>query len=124
MTAIETLRSRNFQISFWSFFFLWISFDFFILLPLFILRRGGDSVDVGIQEAIFFLPSVLIRPVAGWFTDHIGRLKTLWTGSALMVVTALAFLLLHGTYDQTKWSIALILFLRGTSFAAFYTAFF
>lgn len=124
MTANNILRSRNFQISFWSFFFLWISFDFFILFPLFILRRGGDTVDVGIQEAIFFLPSVLIRPVAGWFTDHIGRLKTLWTGSALMIVTAFSFLLLHGNYDQIKWYVALILFLRGTSFAAFYTGFF
>ncbi|PWT93366.1 MAG: hypothetical protein C5B54_01980 [Acidobacteria bacterium] len=118
------LKSRNFQLCFWSFFFLWISFDFFILFPLFILRKGGNAVDVGFQEAIFFFPSVLIRPIAGWCCDHIGRLKTLWTGSLMMILTGFSFLLLKGNYSEIHWWISLILFLRGAGFAAFYTAFF
>ena len=65
-----------------------------------------------------------MRPVAGWLTDRIGRLRVLWFGSALMVFTAFAFLLFEGPYHETKYSIALTLFLRGVSFAAFYTAFF
>jgi MFS family permease len=116
--------SRSFLLSFFSFFFLWISFDFFILFPLFILRNGGDSVDVRIQTFIFFFPAVLMRPVAGFLTDKIGRLRVLWFGSALMVITAFSFLLLKGNYQQMKIAIALVLFTRGIAFAAFYTAFF
>src|SRR3990172_5383646 len=120
----DVLLSRSFLLAFFSFFFLWISFDFFILFPLFILQKGGDSVDVGIQTAIFFLPSVSIRPIAGWLTDRLGRLKVLWFGSFLMVVTAFAFLLLRGDYKTIKVWMALILLLRGAAFAAFNVAFF
>jgi MFS family permease len=116
--------SRSFLLSFFSFFFLWISFDFFILFPLFILKNGGDSVDVGIQTFIFFFPAVIMRPVAGFLTDRIGRLRVLWFGSSLMVITAFLFLLLKGNYEQIKIPMACNLFLRGISFAAFYTAFF
>src|SRR5262249_25898233 len=94
----SVLLSRSFLLSFWSFFPLWISFDFFILFPLFILKNGGNSVDVGIQEAIFFFPSVIMRPFAGMLVDRIGRVRVLWFGSFLMILTALSFLLLHGTY--------------------------
>lgn len=118
------LFSKNFLLSFSSFFFLWISFDFFIIFPLFILQRGGNSVDVGLQTAIFYLPAVVIRPVAGWLTDRFGRLKVLAGGTLIMIGTALALMLLRGAYDQMKVWMALILFFRGTGFAAFYTAFF
>lgn len=124
ITTRSILFSRNFLLSFCSFFFLWISFDFFIIFPLFILQRGGDSVDVGIQTAIFYLPAVFIRPVAGWLTDRFGRLKVLISGTLLMISTAFALLLLRGSYDQMKALMASILFLRGFGFAAFYTAFF
>lgn len=120
----RVVLSRNFSLSFFSFFLIWISFDFFILFPLYILERGGDSVDVGIQTAIFYFPSVLIRPVAGLLSDRIGRLKVLWFGSLLMVITGFAFLPLQGPYLQIRWWVAGILLLRGTAFAAFYTAFF
>jgi MFS family permease len=56
--------------------------------------------------------------------DRIGRLKILWAGSIVMVLTSFAFLLLSGTYQQMKYWMACILFLRGSAFAAFYTAFF
>jgi MFS family permease len=120
----KVLASRGFLLSFFSFFFVWISFDFFILFPLFILQRGGNSVDVGIQTAIFFIPSVILRPFAGWLTDHTGRLKTLWAGTAFMLFTSFAFLLLPGSYQEFKLWCALILFARGMGFSAFYTAFF
>ena len=123
-TQHNVFLSRSFLLSFFSFFFLWISFDFFILFPLFILQNGGDSVDVGLQTFIFFFPAVLMRPIAGWLTDRIGRLRVLWFGSTLMVVTAFSFLLLDGAYNDMKYWMGLTLFLRGTAFAAFYTAFF
>ena len=126
-TPVGTARillSRSFLLSFLSFFFLWVSFDLFILFPLYVLRVGGDSVDIGIQTAIFFFPSVVIRPVAGWLTDRIGRLKVLWFGTFLMVVSAFAFLFLKGSYREIQWQMAAILFTRGLGFAAFYTAFF
>lgn len=123
-TTRSILFSKDFLLSFCSFFFLWISFDFFLVFPLFILDRGGNSVDVGLQTAIFFFPSVLIRPVAGWLTDRFGRLKILWSGISLMIATSLAFLLLHGGYREIKFWMGAILFLRGAAFAAFYTAFF
>jgi MFS family permease len=122
--VLEVVVSRNFVLTFSSFFFLWISFDFFILFPLFILQLGGNSVDVGIQTAIFYLPAVIIRPMIGWVTDRIGRLKVLWFGSGLMVLTAFSFLLIRGNYQQVKYWISLILLLRGFSFASFYVAFF
>lgn len=124
MNVQKILASRGFLLSFFSFFFVWISFDFFILFPLFILQRGGNSVDVGIQTAIFFIPSVILRPFAGWLTDHTGRLKTLWAGTAFMLFTSFAFLLLPGSYENFKFWCALILFARGMGFSAFYTAFF
>src|SRR3989304_5607102 len=114
-TTAEILLSRSFLLGFLSFFFLWISFDLFLLFPLFILQKGGNSVDVGIQTAIFYIPSfsVLMRPMAGWFTDRIGRLKVIWFGSVLMILSALMLCLPAGTYQEIKWSIASILFLRG-----------
>ena len=124
METRNVFLSRSFLLSFFSFFFLWISFDFFILFPLFVLQSGGDSVDVGLQTFIFFFPAVVMRPIAGWLTDRIGRLRVLYFGSTLMVVTAFCLLMLKGTYQEMKYWMAVILFLRGTSFAAFYTAFF
>ncbi len=124
MNVRSVLFSRSFLLVFSSFFFLWISFDFFILFPLFILERGGNSVDVGIQTAIFFFPSVILRPLAGWLTDHTGRLKTLWAGIVFMILTSFAFLALPGSYQDFKIWCALNLFLRGLGFSAFYTAFF
>jgi MFS family permease len=123
-TRSNVFLSRSFLLSFFSFFFLWISFDFFILFPLFILQSGGDSVDVGFQTFLFFFPAVIMRPLAGWLTDRIGRLRVLWFGSTLMVLTALSLLLLKGTYEEMKYWMGLILFMRGLAFAAFYTAFF
>ena len=60
-----------------------------------------------------------MRPIAGWLTDRIGRLRVLWFGSTLMVVTVFLFLLLYGTYDEMKYWMGITLFLRGTAFAAF-----
>jgi len=124
VSSRDVFLSRSFLLSFSSFFFLWISFDVFILFPLFILRNGGDSVDVGIQTAIFFFPAVVIRPVAGWLTDRIGRVKVIWFGSALMLITSFLFLLFHGAYQQIRWFLATVLFLRGLGFSSFFTAFF
>lgn len=123
-STATTLRSRNFQLSFWSFFFLWMSFDFFILFPLYILEKGGNSVDVGIQTAIFFFPSVLLRPFFGWLIDRFGRLKSIRAGTAVMILTSFAFLMFHGNYHEIRYAIAANLFFRGAGFAAFYTAFF
>jgi MFS family permease len=122
--AGTVLLSRNFLLTFFSFFFLWISFDFVILYPLFILKIGGNSVDVGTQMAIFIISSVVLRPLAGWLSDRFGRLKVLWFGAFLMVVSSFAFLFLKGNYSQAKWFMAFIFFIRGSAFAAFYTAFF
>ncbi len=124
VSSRKVFLSRSFLLSFSSFFFLWISFDVFILFPLYILRNGGDSVDVGIQTAIFFFPAVVIRPVAGWMTDRIGRVKVVWFGSTLMLVTSFLFLLFHGTYQQIRWVLGIVLFLRGLGFSSFFTAFF
>jgi len=124
LTSRQVFLSRSFVLSFSSFFFLWISFDVFILFPLFILRNGGDSIDVGIQTAIFFFPAVVIRPVAGWLTDRIGRVKVLWFGSALMLITSFLFLLFHGSYQEIRWYLGTVLFLRGLGFSSFFTAFF
>jgi MFS family permease len=120
----SVLLSRNFVLTFFSFFFIWISFDFVILYPLFILQIGGNSVDVGTQMAVFIMGSVLLRPLAGWLSDRIGRLKVLWAGALLMVVSSFAFFFLKGNYAQVKWWMILIFFVRGSAFAAFYTAFF
>lgn len=122
--AGSVLLSRNFLLTFASFFFVWISFDFVILYPLFILKIGGNSVDVGTQMAIFIIASVLLRPLAGWLSDRFGRLKVLWIGALLMVVSSFAFLFLSGNYQEVKWFMALMFFVRGSAFAAFYTAFF
>jgi MFS family permease len=122
--AQSVILSRNFLLTFLSFFFLWISFDFVIIYPLFILQIGGNSVDVGTQMAIFIFVSILLRPLAGWLSDRIGRLKVLWFGAFLMVISSFGFLFLRGSYSEVKWWMALIFFIRGSAFAAFYTAFF
>lgn len=120
----KVILSRDFSLCFLSYFFLWISFDLFLLFPLFILQRGGNAVDVGLQTAIYYIPSVIVRPLAGRLLDRYGRLVVIWLGALLMSLTAVAFLLLPGPYAEIKMWMAGILFVRGIGYGAFFAAFF
>jgi len=76
------------------------------------------------MEVVFFIPSVLVRPMFGWLVDRFGRLKVLWAGTILMILSSFAFSFLHGAYVEIRATIAVILLIRGCGFAAFYTSFF
>jgi len=121
----DVIFSRDFLLCFLSYFLLWLSFDLFLLFPLFVMQRGGSPIDVGIQFAIFYLPSVVARPLAGRLIDKHGRLKMIWFGALVMSATGFALLaLMHGNYQSIKIPMAVILFVRGTGYGAFFAAFF
>jgi len=81
----------------------WISLPFFILtllLPLYGKEIGASVVEIGLFFSVFFLMTVLLRPVVGWGTDRFGRRPFFLLGLGGFAVTWLVF----AFTDQT-WGI-------------------
>jgi MFS family permease len=78
---------------------LWLgAFAFFLsfllllaALPLFARRLVDSDAAVGIVMAVFGVPSLLLRAVAGWGTDRFGRRPLMLGGAAVFALASAAY---------------------------------
>jgi len=112
----EKLWNRRFVFSCLSTFFAFTSMYYIMsTLPLFATEAlGGSKGDVGFLFGIFALAGVIVRPVAGYLLDTIGRKKIAWislTGLFLAMlsynwVTGLFFLFVLRFTHGVCWGVS------------------
>jgi MFS family permease len=100
------------------------SFSTFFLFPLFIIKHGGDDIDIGVTMGAFSLASVICRPWTSEMIDRIGRKKSYTIGCLQMSVLPLAYLLLHGDIRAFYLPLLAIRIVHGMGFAVCLTAVF
>jgi MFS family permease len=98
------------------------SFGTFFLFPLFILKHGGNDVDIGVIMGAFTLASVVCRPWISQMIDRIGRKKSYTIGSLKMSVLPLVYLLFHGDLRDFYPTLLLVRIIHGMGFAICLTA--
>jgi MFS family permease len=100
------------------------SFSTFFLFPLFILKNGGDDVDIGVTMGAFTFASVVCRPWISEMIDRIGRKKSYTIGCSIMSVLPLGYLLFHGDIRDFYLPLLAIRIIHGMGFAICLTAVF
>jgi MFS family permease len=103
-------------------FFTVSSFGIFFLFPLFIKSRGGSESDIGIIMGVFSLAAVLCRPWISEMIDRIGRKRSYTTGSLVMTVLPLAYLLFRGSLSMFYIPLILVRVIHGVGLAICFTA--
>jgi MFS family permease len=98
------------------------SFGTFFLFPLFILKHGGNDVDIGVLMGAFTLASVVCRPWISEMIDRIGRKKSYTIGSLKMSVLPLAYLLFRGHLSEFYLPLLFVRIVHGMGFAICLTA--
>jgi MFS family permease len=98
------------------------SFGTFFLFPLFILKHGGNDVDIGVIMGAFTLASVVCRPWISEMIDQIGRKKSYTIGSLNMSVLPLVYLLFRGDLSEFYPTLLLVRVIHGMGFAICLTA--
>lgn len=91
--------------------------SFYLLLPtlpLYVHYIGGDQKDVGFIVGIFTLSSVLFRPLAGTFTDKVGRKVLLVTGAVIFFVAPFLYF-----FSNTTEILLLVRIFHGVGIATF-----
>ena len=98
------------------------SFGTFFLFPLYILKHGGNDVDIGVIMGVFALASVACRPWISEMIDRIGRKKSFTIGSLQMSVLPLAYLYFHGDLREFYLPLLFVRIVHGMGFAICLTA--
>jgi len=98
------------------------SFSAFFLFPLYILRCGGNDVDIGIVMGVFTLASVVCRPWISEMIDRIGRKRSYTIGSLKMSVMPLAYLCFQGSLNEFYLPLLAVRIIHGMGFAICLTA--
>lgn len=90
----------------------------FVLLPLYMERHGMHRWEIGLVAGAFSLTSVFTRPWLGQRMDRQGRRLFFVVGSALLGLSALAFLVAP---PELPW-MALLRAVQGMAMAFYFTA--
>lgn len=61
-------------------------------LPRYLLKIGGNPLDVGYVMATYTIGAMFIRPFAGWLVDNYGRKRILNLGMVMMLMVTLLYL--------------------------------
>ncbi len=86
-------------------------------LPLFIQSRGGTNTEAGLMVTLFTFSVLLVRPLAGYLIDHIGRKPVLLVGFVMVLLPCVGYYLQPGTT-----LIGVLRVLQGTGFGLQTTA--
>ena len=98
------------------------SFGTFFLFPLFILKHGGNEIDIGVIMGAFALATVVFRPWISEMIDRIGRKKSYTIGSLQMSLLPLAYLFFHGDLREFYLPLIGVRIIHGMGFAICLTA--
>jgi len=91
-----------------------------ILLPLYLDHLGADRETIGTITALSAVTGLLFRPLAAWSLDVLGRKKTLYWGTFLLVAVMTA---LYGVTDL-GWLIYTDRLVYGLAMAALFPGYF
>jgi MFS family permease len=98
------------------------SFSMFFLFPLFILKHGGNEIDIGVIMGAFTLASVVCRPWISEMIDRIGRKKSYTIGCLNMSMLPLAYLYFPGDLNGFYLPLLGVRIIHGMGFAICLTA--
>jgi predicted MFS family arabinose efflux permease len=107
--APDSLYSRDFWLVSAATFALNVALNFFVLLPVFIVRLGGHANTIGVIIASAGLAALIARPGASFAVDRRGRR---WTAMSFLILNAFAmaaFIPVH----SLGWPIYLVSGLNG-----------
>ncbi len=93
-----------------------------VAMSWFLLRRTGNSVDLGLMATFTFLPVMLLSPHAGALVDRVDRRRLLMVTQATFALLAAAAAAIIAAGVAAVWMIFLITLLNGIVFAPDSTA--
>jgi len=116
----EPLVTRAFVLLVIAHFLQALGYTSMLLLPLYVGHLGASRAEIGTIMATAAIGGLLLRPVAGWALDAIGRKPTLLVGTIILVVgTALV-----AAVDQIGALLYVGRFLIGVGSGTLFTAYF
>jgi MFS family permease len=77
----------------------------FPTLPLYVLRLGGTTTDVGLLIGILAVTSLAVRPVVGSLMDRAGRRGFMLAGAAIYVVASLGYAAIGSVPGLLLWRV-------------------
>ncbi len=90
--AASPLWSRDFILIVVGSGFLFFGFQSLLAaLPLYAVELGGGNAAAGLIVGLFTLSAVLVRPVAGWALDTMGRRLVYTLGLVVFIICVLAY---------------------------------
>ena len=116
------LYSRTFFAMGFANFLILSSFSTFFLFPLYILKHGGNDVDIGVIMGSFTLASVVCRPWISEMIDRLGRKKSYTLGCLTMSVLPMTYLPFGGNLNDFYLPILGVRIVHGMGFAICLTA--
>ncbi len=116
----EPLFTTEFGLLTFSHFLNALGYASLILLPLYLDHLGADRQTIGTVSAFSATTGLLLRPLAAWSLDVLGRKVTLYWGTALLVSAMLA---LYWVTDL-GWLIYADRLVYGLSMAALFPGYF
>ncbi len=82
----DPLITRDFLILVAAHFLQALGYTSMLLLPLYVGHLGASRAEIGTIMATAAVGGLLLRPVAGWALDAVGRRPTLLAGTVVLVV--------------------------------------
>lgn len=132
MTSINTryTQSREFEPLYTpQFFLLWIanffafmSLSVFYLFPLYITQHGGNKSDIGILMGAMMISSVLFRPWVSQMVDTIGRKRSYFLGTLILIGTPLAHIYYSGAITDEYVPLILLRIVHGIGIGIGFTS--
>jgi MFS family permease len=98
------------------------SFSTFFLFPLYVLKHGGNDVDIGVIMGSFALASVVCRPWISEMIDRLGRKKSFTVGCLTMSVMPVTYLFFNGALSDFYLPLLVVRIVHGMGFAICLTA--
>jgi MFS family permease len=85
------------------------------VIPILVIREGGDAALVGVVVAAYSIPSIVLRPYMGRLVDQWSRWRVFLSGGVVLGLSSFLYLL------PSLGMMIVVRLLNGASFAAFNT---
>lgn len=119
---IAPLYQPQFFLLWFANFFAFLSLSVFFLFPIFIMENGGSKSDIGILMGAMMLSSVFFRPWVSQMVDRIGRKRSYFLGTLILIFTPLVHISLKGDISGYYGFLALLRIIHGVGIGIGFTA--